>query len=278
MRKRENLPGGALADVNPDDDLDDRQYINALARGLEVLRAFDPADGPLGNGELAAKTGLAKPTISRITYTLSKQGFLEFNPKNSKYSLGPSVLALGFNYLNGQKIRQIARPHLIELAMAVDGVVALGVRDRMSIVYLQTARGPSDRTIRLDVGARLPIHHSAAGWAYLHALSQAERRNLVSVIERDAGNEWPAISALLKIADQEMQKYGFCKSLGTYERGFNSIATSWRAPQGRGCFAINVTGVESAFPVNRLVDEIGPRLRAAVDNIENDWSRMIDQS
>ena len=51
----------------------DRKFITALARGLEVLRVFTPTEGLLGNGEIAERTGLPKPTVSRLTYTLTKK-------------------------------------------------------------------------------------------------------------------------------------------------------------------------------------------------------------
>ena len=62
----------------------DRKFITALARGLEVLRAFTPTEGLLGNGEIAERTGLPKPTVSRLTYTLTKLGYLEFLPSHSQ--------------------------------------------------------------------------------------------------------------------------------------------------------------------------------------------------
>src|SRR5256885_13076191 len=49
----------------------DRKFVTALARGLEVLRVFTPTEGLLGNGEIAERTGLPKPTVSRLTYTLT---------------------------------------------------------------------------------------------------------------------------------------------------------------------------------------------------------------
>lgn len=275
MRTRANLPSGAFADISLEQDIDQRQFITALARGLDVLRAFDPTDGPLGNGEIAAKVGLPKPTISRITYTLSRQGYLEFNPKISKYSLGPSVLALGHSFLDGLVIRQAARDHLTDLAMAVDGAVALGMRDRLSIVYLEMARGPSDRTIRLDVGARLPIYRSASGLAYLAGLSDIERGYMKEAIERERSNEWQMIDDLIARARVEMKSTGFCVGLSIFERGYNSVATNWHAPQGRGYYVVNVTGIASDFPAQRMIDEVGPQLLTAVDNIGHDWLRLI---
>src|SRR5258708_8437306 len=72
----------------------DRSFVVALSRGLDVLRAFHPNDGLLGNQEIAARTNLPKPTVSRLTYTLTKLAYLTPVPRFEKYQLPPSAIAL----------------------------------------------------------------------------------------------------------------------------------------------------------------------------------------
>src|SRR5258708_9318136 len=74
----------------------DRSFVVALSRGLDVLRAFRPHDGLLGNQEIAARTNLPKPTVSRLTYTLTKLGYLTPVPRFEKYQLAPSAMARGY--------------------------------------------------------------------------------------------------------------------------------------------------------------------------------------
>ena len=71
----------------------DRNFVVALSRGLDVLRAFHPSDGLLGNQEIAARTNLPKPTVSRLTYTLTKLGYLTPVPRFEKYQLAPAAMA-----------------------------------------------------------------------------------------------------------------------------------------------------------------------------------------
>ncbi len=73
----------------------DRKFIEALARGLDVLRAFSRQGGVLGNQDLAKITGLPKPTVSRMTYTLTQLGYLTYSTQLEKYQLDAGVLALG---------------------------------------------------------------------------------------------------------------------------------------------------------------------------------------
>ncbi|WP_434624158.1 IclR family transcriptional regulator [Azospirillum sp. B2RO_4] len=130
-----------VADDLADDEKDPR-FVTALARGLELLRAFRRNESMLGNLELAQRTGLPKPTVSRLTYTLSKLGYLAYDQNTGKYRLGTSVLAP--RRLSGMGIRQVARPLMQELADQTGLAVALGGRDRLSMIYLECckATGP----------------------------------------------------------------------------------------------------------------------------------------
>src|SRR3974390_1508456 len=94
----------------------DRQFVTALGRGLDVLRLFRAEDAPLGNQEIARRTGLPKPTISRLTYTLTQLGYLNYDRKLGVYSLGGGVLALGYVALANLDVRRVARPLMQELA------------------------------------------------------------------------------------------------------------------------------------------------------------------
>src|SRR5512143_1631985 len=112
----------------------DRQSIRALERGLKVLRCFKPGDRFLGNQEIAQRTGLPKPTVTRLTYTLTKLGHLTHVPRLGKYQLAPGALAIGYSTLANMRIRQVARPYMQELANESDIAVALGSRDRLNVI------------------------------------------------------------------------------------------------------------------------------------------------
>ena len=87
----------------------DRQFATTLARGLEVLRCFTPLEPLLGNKEISVRTGLPKPTVSRLTYTLTKLGYLRHNMRLGKYQLGSAVLSIGYPLLASMNVRQVAR-------------------------------------------------------------------------------------------------------------------------------------------------------------------------
>ena len=109
----------------------DRQFVNALARGLEILRCFRPGEKYLANTELAKRTGMPKPTISRLTYTLIKLGYLGYSADRGQYHLRSAVLSLGNSLLSNIDVRKLARPAMRELAEHAQASVAIGIRDRL---------------------------------------------------------------------------------------------------------------------------------------------------
>src|SRR6266481_5750877 len=148
----------------------DRSFVVALSRGLDVLRAFHPNDGLLGNQEIAARTNLPKPTISRLTYTLTKLGYLTQVPRFEKYQLAPAAMALGYAALANLGVRHLSESFREEVMRETGGAVAVGARDRLSMIYFGQSRNELTVGVQLDVGSRIPIATTAMGRAYIWAL------------------------------------------------------------------------------------------------------------
>ena len=114
---------------------EDRHFVTALARGLELLACFRSGEKLLGNQELAERSKLPKSTVSRLTYTLTKLGYLQYDDQIGKYRLGTATLALGSAMLSKLDIRQLARPMMQELADFSRATVSLGIRHPLTIIY-----------------------------------------------------------------------------------------------------------------------------------------------
>jgi DNA-binding IclR family transcriptional regulator len=250
-----------------EEEVKDRQFVTALARGLEILRAFTPQRPLLGNQELAASTGLPKPTISRLTHTLTRLGYLSYSERLGKYQLGTGVLALGYAVLSNMGVREVARPLMQELADYANVPVSLGSRDRLNMVYLENCRPMTAVTLRLDVGSRLPLATTAMGRALLAALPEGERRYLMQFMARRDPEKWPRIQAGIEQALKDYQTHGFTLSLGEWERDVNAVGVPLIPPDGSGIFAFNCGGPAFLLPRERLL-ELGPRLVNLVRNVE----------
>ncbi|AID72840.1 IclR family transcriptional regulator [Pseudomonas aeruginosa] len=250
-----------------DEDLKDRQFVTALARGLELLRCFTPRESLLGNQELAKKTGLPKPTVSRLTHTLTRLGYLRHLPHSGKYQLEVGVMSFGYAMLSNLSIRALARPLMEEMAGYAKAAVAMAARDRLSMVYLDVVHGEANLTMRRQVGSHLSLHRSAIGRACLAAMPEDEREFILGHIRKRHPEDWPEVRKGLERAFRDYADYGFCLSLGEWQRDVNAVGVALHH-ESHGLLAFNCGGPSFHLKREKLEDDIGPRLLHMVHNIE----------
>src|SRR6195952_4174718 len=195
----------------------DRSFVVALSRGLDVLRAFHPNDGLLGNQEIAARTNLPKPTVSRLTYTLTKLGYLTPVPRFEKYQLAPSAMALGYAALANLGVRHLSEAYREEVMRATGGAVAVGGRDRLSMIYFGQSRSGLTLGVQLDVGSRIPLGTTGMGRAYIWALPDEERTALLRDLREHYGSRWPRMRDGIERAGEMIERTGFALSVGEWQ-------------------------------------------------------------
>jgi len=243
--------------------------VRVLARGLSILRAFTPRNEWLSNQELAAKTALPRPTVSRLTAKLTGLGYLTHSTPLRKYRLGTSVLALGFGALGNVDMRVLARPPLQRLADEEDALVVLSSRDDMAMVCNEVFQSNSSIfTLRVNVGSRLVLPYSAMGLALLAAMSPEERSDALRQIRREFSRHWTTLGKLIDDALEQYRRCGFCTTLGTLESGINGIAVAVDTPGAPHSFTIGMAGPSFRFPAERLDNDLGPKLLALRDELQ----------
>ena len=255
----------------------DRSFVVALSRGLDVLRAFQPNDGLLGNQEIAARTNLPKPTVSRLTYTLTKLGYLTPVPRFEKYQLAPPALALGYAALANLGVRHLSEPFREQLMRETGGAVAIGGRDRHSMIYFGQSRA-GIVNVQLDVGSRIPIATTAMGRAYLWSLPDDERAALLRELRDHYGGRWPKMRDGIERAGETVAKHGFAISAGEWQDDVHAVGVGLMLNDGTGPYAFNCGAPAFRFTEDRLRNDIGPRLVAMVRNIEAALGGAMPQS
>ena len=246
----------------------DRSFVVALSRGLEVLRAFRPNDGLLGNQEIAARTNLPKPTVSRLTYTLTRLGYITPVPRFEKYQLAPAAMALGYAALANLGVRHLSEPYREELMRETGGAVAVGGRDRFSMIYFGQSRSSLTVGVQLDVGSRIPIASTAMGRAYIWALPSEERAALLRELREHYGSRWSRLRDGIARAGENVAQHGFAISAGEWQDDVHAVGVALKLNDGTGPYAFNCGAPAFRFTEDRLRNDIGPRLVAMVRNIE----------
>lgn len=250
-------------------DENDRQFITALARGLELLRCFSSKHQHLGNQELSQMTGLPKPTITRLTHTLSRLGYLKQVPNSSKFQLSVGVLSFGYSMLSNLSIRSVAHPLMKDLADYAEAAVAMATRDRLNMIYLDVVQGKGNVTMRRQVGTHLPLHLSSMGRACLAAMPEDERDFLMNAIRSKHAEEWPSIKKSLEKSFQNYEELGYCFSLGDWHKDVNSVAVPFIHEQ-HGLLVFNCGGPSFLLNQEKIETSIAPRLLHMVNNIRNE--------
>jgi DNA-binding IclR family transcriptional regulator len=246
----------------------DRHFVTALARGLEVLTCFRSGDALLGNGELAERCRLPKSTVSRLAQTLARLGYLRYVDDVAKYRLGGSTLALGSAMLSGMSIRQLARPMMQEIADFSQAVVALGVRVGLGIIYIEVCRNKAALSLSLDVGSRLPIATTAIGRAYVAAASDEERDEILHELRAADETAWHRHRRALEAASEQHRKLGCCSSFGEWQPDISGIAIGFRLGGGLPAMALNCGGPSFSLPRAFLLGEVRPRLASVIRRLE----------
>ncbi|QBQ97318.1 IclR family transcriptional regulator [Paraburkholderia pallida] len=260
--------GEPLLPVPPDAESTDRQFAINLARGLQVLRAFTPAEPMLGNRELADRTGLPKATISRLTYTLTLLGYLNRSEKYQRYRLGAGVLTLGYPMLAAMQVRQIARPYMEKLARETRCTVNLGMRDRLNVVYVDTCRPGRDNNAQPDIGSTRPLLATSIGRALLIAESAKERAAVLNRLRLSDPERYALDRDIWEADRAAFAERGFTLSRGDWLRDIHAIAVPVRQPPDEERIALNCTVVSRRLADDWLERTVAPLLLEAALRIE----------
>ncbi|MGG1946340.1 IclR family transcriptional regulator [Trinickia sp. NRRL B-1857] len=254
-------------------DIDDRKFVVALARGLELLRAFRPGDTLLGNRDFVARTGLPKATVNRLAYTLTVLGYLRLDETLGKYALDAGVLSLGFGLLAGTDTLELARPHMRALAREVGAAVSLGCRDGLDMIYLETIRSETALTLGLASGSRLSMLTSSMGRAYLAVIGEEEREALLAELQTsgagggadarsDAGESGAQALAAARREIAAFDRDGCCYSFRDWHDDVNAVAVPFRDPRDGRWLVLSCSGPASSMGEDVFRERVGPRLRA----------------
>lgn len=249
-------------------DADHPQFVTAVSRGFSILRCFEYGEQYLGNRDIAARTGLPKPTVSRLTFTLSSLGYLSYSPSLEKYALGIGVLALGHAFMKGNGVVDIARPLMRELADHSQAAVMLALPDGMRMVLLEVCQGDPMFQMKLEAGSRVQHGSTALGRAHLAALPiEAFERSLTEIEHECEPQLWKKVRAGIMRARKDYEQYGFCFSLGDWNPDVFAIGVPMVSADRSRILAFNCSGRLSVMTRDKLLHDFGPKLVALRNSV-----------
>lgn len=245
------------------------QFASTLGNGLDVLQCFTTQSLSLSNKEISEKLGLAKPTVSRLTFTLVAMGFLCRDKSTGRYSLGPGVLTLGYPLLIQLNIREIAAQDMIDLSKLVKGPISLGIRDRLQVVYIETTYNRFRSNAHPDIGSARPLLSTAIGRALLYTQSEVELELILDKLRIDKPEDSAKFAKKLNHSFEEIKQCGFCTSYGEWRHNLYGIAVPFKNKINGQNLAMNITIPAHQADKKQIESEFGPRLVELVQNLQN---------
>ena len=252
---------------------DSSDFVEALARGLDVIKAFGPTSMELTVSEVATRTRLARPTARRLLMTLEQLGYARLS--NGAYSLTTKTLELGTSYVAAQGLWDIARPHLVALVSQTGESSSMSQLDGSDIVYTARVPVPKIIAISVQIGTRFPATATSMGRVLLADLTPSE---LDDVLARpSASGVIPRVvlsRSELDASLEEIRRRGWALSDELLSLGIRSIAAPVRDRSGRTAAAMNVTVHAAETSIDRLVDEYLPLLLQTAADVTSAWSDL----
>lgn len=247
---------------------DDRHFVTALARGLEILGCFSASRPEIGGTQLAAMTGLPQPTVWRLCHTMVRLGYL-VPVSGDKLRPGIPVLKLGRAALASIPLAEAARAPMQAMVDRFGSASGLGARDGGRMVFVQRRLSEAQLVMNLRVGARLPLLTSALGWGLLAGFEDSERDALVAE-HAPAEPRWPEVRDAFRKSVDAFERDGFILNLGVFHGGYNSAAVPVRGADGRPAFALSCAGSATTHSRAFLRRDVAPELLAVARRLE-DW-------
>ncbi len=246
-------------------------FVEALARGLDVLACFDADHRRMSLTDVATAAGLARPTARRLLLTLEELGFVR--SCGGVFELTPKVLTLGTAYVSSLGLWDIARPHLEALVARTGESSSMAQLDGSDIVYVARVSVPKLIALRVDIGTRFPAVQTSQGKVLLAALPPEQLAATLAVPSR-AG--LPPVTARppaeLRAELTEVRARGWALADEELAPGVRSVAVPVRDGRGVVRAAMNVTVHAAETSTERLLQQHLPRLLRTAGDVSAEWA------
>ena len=247
-------------------------FVEALARGLDVLTSLGAISQPMSLREVADEADLARPTARRLLLTLIELGYVRVD--QGAFALTPRVLDLGMAYVGSLGLWELARPHMESLVGQTGESSSMAQLDGGDIIYVARVAVPKIITLRVEIGTRFPALVTSQGKVLLAALNADE---LAAAMREPSRSGLPPLlprdPAAVAVELDTVRARGWALADEELAPGIRSVAVPVRDGAGVVRAAMNVTVHAAETTVETLVGDYLPRLTVAASNVSADWAR-----
>lgn len=248
------------------------EFIEALARGIDVITAFGSAPRALSLSEVSTAAGLARPTARRILLTLADLGYVRV--ADGSFSLTPRVLDLGLAYVSSSSIWELTRPHLVDLVTETNESCSIAQLDGSDVVYVARVAVPKLVALSVSIGTRFPAAATSLGKVLLAAVPSSDLDAVLAIDSRaDVAAAWRPDRAELDEVLRDVRARGWAATDQQLAPAIRSIAAPIRNSAGDVVAAVNINAHAFETTMETLMDEHLPKLLRTAGEISADWAR-----
>jgi IclR family transcriptional regulator, pca regulon regulatory protein len=251
-------------------------FVESLARGLDVLRCFEESRRQMSLADVATATGLARPTARRLLLTLEELGYVR--SADGAFSLTPKCITLGTAYVASLGLWDVARPHLEALVRRTGESSSMAQLDGSDIIYVARVSVPKIIALRVDIGTLFPARVTSQGKVLLAALPTGELDEVLEIPSRSGVTVPPRGSSEIETIDRlrdeltQVRARGWALADEELAPGVRSVAVPVRDGTGTVRAAMNVTVHAAETTTEHLLDRHLPRLLRAAGEVSADWA------
>jgi len=234
--------------------------IQVVSRAFDVLRCFEGHEARLGNLEISNRCGLPRSTVSRLTHTLTRMGQLVYLPRDQKYRIGPSAVAMSTSMMKGLQLRNLIRLRLQDVADRLPGTVGFVIPDRFHLVYLEYARAANALGLYETTGSRIAMASTAAGHAYTAALAPEVGDAFLAEMEREVSDGAKLLRPRIEDNRRFLREHGYVVACGLWSPHINGLAVPLWSPQYQTFVVVTIGLLAAMFDEKRLHREVAPQM------------------
>ncbi|NYT71942.1 helix-turn-helix domain-containing protein [Halomonas sp. QX-2] len=246
---------------------DSRDFVTALASGLEVIQAFDHEHPRMTLSEVATRTGMNRAKARRFLLTLHALGYVR---KQQRYfELAPRVLQLGYAFLSANNYRDVIQQHLEDITAETGESSSLGVLDGNDVIYVaRSAAKHRLMAITLSVGTRLPAAHTSMGRMLLAQLSDTDLDHFLASVALESYTD-KTVTDVSELRNQiiKARQQGYAISDQELDSGLRSIAVPVYDAKQHLMGAINISTNAARVDLDTLINVYLPVLQNKVAQV-----------
>ncbi|MBB3562831.1 helix-turn-helix domain-containing protein (plasmid) [Sinorhizobium sp. B11] len=254
-------------------DSNSPEFVEALARGLSVLEAFDRHDPEMTLAELSRKVGMSIATVRRNVLTLEALGFIRRH--NKHFLLAPRILTLGSAYLNAFNVEEAVTPELHRITTQFGDAANMAVLDGTNVLYI--AHLSESRGVRRNasLGVTYPAYATSMGRVLLAALPDDEIERYFQAYNPIKLTDYTITDeAELRDILVETRNKGYSITVDQLDYGITAIAVPVKDSTGRIVCSINSSGYTPRLTPDELIAQRLPEMRLAANRLSQLFTRF----